>query len=675
MKRTKKKTVLGLILSLVLLFGIMPVQKINAAEGEPVMVDEIAISIKEPQAGAAITREFTSAEPDKYSNAIGWIDWTDQRMCKEGDIFIEGHTYRLSVDVIMAEGYTLNVNTTKVYANDTELEIVVANATTFTYAGMFEIPSRTGKPAELIDSVGIQIKAPVPGESPDLKPTIEEEYKDFCTICVVDWGADSDYNVRGPFQPDTKYCLELTLLPKPGYQFSPFIEVRINGKQSDVRFGKYDPLKVYARYVFTTFSDKTIYDVGINDIEEPTAGKYTSDKCTCDSGLYHVQSDSWSKGWSQDIEEFFVPGVNYTRTITLKAEEGYTFGPGEDLRFTVNGQPCTDSFFLSDDTVLIFKQDVVIEEQTAGKWVSDSSGWWYQYPDGSYENGGFLKIGDSIFYFEKNGYIHIGWLYEDGDWFYFDEAGYMAQDWTYIDGNWYFLSYPKGKMLKDTMIGGYYLNASGAWIPGKWYYSKSAGKYWYSYPNGGYPKDAMELIEGKYYCFNEDGYMVTGWHFDDNWNAWFYFDESGARVQGGWYWINGNCYYFYGDNGILATDTYIDENYVDASGAWRYDQWIYSTYAGKYWYRYAEGESPSDGMVEISGKTYCFDENGYMVTGWYHDEETQEWYYFQEDGARVHSGWYWIGGKCYYFDMETGVMASDEYVDGYYVDSSGAWAA
>ena len=385
MNMKKKKSVLGLILSLALLFGLIPAQKMDVEAGNPFMVDEIVLSIKEPKAGALITKEFTNAEPDKYSVSVWWKDCTNNYSNpNEGDIFLEGHTYQFGVEITMADGYTLAPDA-KVYLNNVQMRFGGTISNTHTFVEDFEIPSRTEQPVKTEDS-------------------------------------------------------------------------------------------------FTTLKDKTIYDVGISNIQEPRAGKYTSKTCICDGELYQVESEIWTRGLGHDITGYFIPGVTYEHHITLKAKEGYTFAPTEVIHFTVNGQHPNLYYVSNDYTQLFYEEHYVIEEPVAGTWMSDSRGWWYQYPDGSYENDGFLKIGDRVFYFEKNGYIHTGWLYEDGDWFYFDGSGYMAEEWQYIDGNWYYFYAPEGTMLKDTETpDGYYVNESGVWIPDQWVYDESVGKYWYHY--------------------------------------------------------------------------------------------------------------------------------------------------------------------------------------------------
>ena len=55
--------------------------------------------------------------------------------------------------------------------------------------------------------------------------------------------------------------------------------------------------------------------------------------------------------------------------------------------------------------------------------------------------------------------------------------------------------------------------------------------------------------------------------------------------------------------------------------------------------------------------------------GWY--KAGENWYLY-EDGQML-TGWKWVGGKCYYMDETTGIMAADTWIGDWYVDGSGAW--
>ena len=94
----------------------------------------------------------------------------------------------------------------------------------------------------------------------------------------------------------------------------------------------------------------------------------------------------------------------------------------------------------------------------------------------------------------------------------------------------------------------------------------SGNRKWYRHADGSYTKNDWELINGKYYRFDKDGWMVTGWQKIGN--VTYYMDKTtGERYGEGWHWIDGNCYYM-NANGEMAVDTWIDGYYVDESGKW-----------------------------------------------------------------------------------------------------------
>lgn len=70
-------------------------------------------------------------------------------------------------------------------------------------------------------------------------------------------------------------------------------------------------------------------------------------------------------------------------------------------------------------------------------------------------------------------------------------------------------------------------------------------------------------------------------------------------------------------------------SYAESYGAWE------KTEDGKHWqYVYGPGEPVIDEWIEIDGKEYYLDQNGYMKTGWFVDEWDGNRYYMGEDGAK-----------------------------------------
>ena len=330
-----------------------------------------------------------------------------------------------------------------------------------------------------------------------------------------------------------------------------------------------------------------------------------------------------------------------------------------------------------------------------GKWVKTGSQWKYQNYDGSYvkncwkliknlwyhfdANGimqtGFLTLNGKTYYLQSSGAMKTSWQKISNTWYYFDGSGAMVSNgWRWINSKCYYFD-KNGKMATDTWIGEYYVDADGAWVKGKqketdkWI--QSSGRWWYRHADGSYTRSGWEYIGSKWYYFDQNGWMVTGWQKVKG--SWYYMESKGAMVNSGWKWINSKCYYF-DKNGKMAANTWIDRSYVDADGAWvkdkkqEPDKWIQSS--GRWWYRHGDGTYTKSDWEYIGNKWYYFDQNGWMLTGW--QKVSGSWYYMDSNGARVADGWKWINNKCYYFD-KNGKMAADTWIDGSYVDASGVW--
>ena len=181
-------------------------------------------------------------------------------------------------------------------------------------------------------------------------------------------------------------------------------------------------------------------------------------------------------------------------------------------------------------------------EATRDEWVLSGNRWWYRHADGSYTKSGWEMINDS--------------------WYYFDEAGWMVTGWQWVGSKCYYLT-SSGAMAADTWIGEYYVDTSGAWIPGltrdEWILSGS--RWWYRHADGSYTRSGWEMIDGSWYYFDGAGWMVTGWL--NLGQAWYYLDPSGAMVSSAWV---GN-YYLKAD-GKMAVSEWVEDGkyYVDENG-------------------------------------------------------------------------------------------------------------
>lgn len=104
-----------------------------------------------------------------------------------------------------------------------------------------------------------------------------------------------------------------------------------------------------------------------------------------------------------------------------------------------------------------------------------------------------------------------------------------------------------------------------------WVYDK--GK-WYAIGQDGYMLVGWQFIGGEWYYFHPDGSMAVGWIIYNNQK--YYLNPLSNGTQGkmvtGWQLIEGKWYYFKkesdGTKGMLLTDTWIGEYYVNQEGVW-----------------------------------------------------------------------------------------------------------
>ena len=100
-------------------------------------------------------------------------------------------------------------------------------------------------------------------------------------------------------------------------------------------------------------------------------------------------------------------------------------------------------------------------------WLQIGNVWYYLEPKtGRMVDNGLHTVGRTTYYFYDWGGMASDWWYEDenGDWYFFGGSGAMkAACWVEWKGEWYYLT-ETGKMAADTDIGGYYVNAEGAWV-------------------------------------------------------------------------------------------------------------------------------------------------------------------------------------------------------------------
>ena len=299
---------------------------------------------------------------------------------------------------------------------------------------------------------------------------------------------------------------------------------------------------------------------------------------------------------------------------------------------------------------------------------------------------GWQMQGQNWVYYESNGdKAYDEWKKSGNNWFYLDYDGVMLTNSLVENSN-------------GTLS---YVNEAGARVSNEWHQLDWDGEYrWFWFGNNGETEDEgwenVKTADGKTLRYHfTDNKMDYGWYTDSNdkeyylgeenegWakTGWQYiYEDDEASKEEGWYWFDSNGkmvkgqekkiegqYYSFDDNGRMmdnwvtynvATSSTVDKFYTASDGD-RADGWQYledmdaedggaDTEAGYYYFKSGraygrDGYKVTDigngyGLANISGKTYCFDENGRMQTGTIEAGDGKIFYFGDENDGVMKTG-------------------------------------
>lgn len=343
-----------------------------------------------------------------------------------------------------------------------------------------------------------------------------------------------------------------------------------------------------------------------------------------------MRSNEWRLDDSGKIRYLCSWGGAYKNRSAKITGRSYTFNSNADV---------TNTQWISLDGTWKLAKDGRI----ATGWQTWDKNLYYLNSDGSMKANEAFTDGGKLYFFRSWGGAYKNCWYTSGGKKYYlhDNSAAYQNEWLKADGKWYYFQ-SDSTMATDTWIDNYYVDASGVWIPSKekptdkWI--TSGNRKWYRHADGSYTKNDWEVIDGKYYRFDKDGWMVTGWQKIGN--VTYYMDKTtGERYGEGWHWIDGNCYYM-NANGEMAVDTWIDGYYVDASGKWIKDpkneehthKWVEETKTVNH---------PEESHIEIKHHdavthTVNHDEEFHYETVNHPEESHMETIHHEEVGHTVH---------------------------------------
>ncbi|MFU0723392.1 MULTISPECIES: glucosaminidase domain-containing protein [unclassified Streptococcus] len=231
---------------------------------------------------------------------------------------------------------------------------------------------------------------------------------------------------------------------------------------------------------------------------------------------------------------------------------------------------------------------------------------------------------------EDTNYAENEWLKQGDDYFYLKSGGYMAKsEWVEDKGAFYYLD-QNGKMKRNAWLGASYVGASGAKV-------------------------------------------IEEWVYDSQYDAWFYIKADGQHAEKEWLQIKGKDYYFK-SGGYLLTSQWIEQAYVNASGAKVQQGWLFDKQYQSWFYIKENGNHADKEWIFENGHYYYYlKSGGYMAANeWILDKES--WFYLKSDGKMAEKEWvYDAKSQAWYYFKSGGYMAKNEIIDGHQLGSDGKW--
>lgn len=425
------------------------------------------------------------------------------------------------------------------------------------------------------------------------------------------------------------------------------------------------------------------------------------------SGSYYGADGRRQSGWKW-IDGYWY----YYKANHYKAQNGiydidgkrYCFGNGGKLLANTTYYNSWENRMYVVDASGIVSDDYTVPEgivyYNGSAYLPDYEGWYgdYYFSDGQMVINNIIYDNGAHYYLDAHGkYIRNGWYNRnerlkdyDGtwSWLYADASGKLYYDeWAYIGNSWYY--FRNGYMLSNGIE---YIptenryaefDASGKYLryveengelptgtPNTWEYI--GGKFRYYNSTGTAVRDAALYIDGDWYAFDGNGYMLADTFSSNHYYNEYYYTSSGARLEAPNQWriINGDWFYFGPDSSVV--DGWIDINgtryYLDIDYIHDYDTDETTLESELY-----------TGYRCIDGKVFYFYENGacygkYVGDGWL-QLANGDFVYFK-DGKLLKNGVYSIGGAKYYF-YYNGILSTDDYnynSNGQYVFASASGA-
>ena len=314
-------------------------------------------------------------------------------------------------------------------------------------------------------------------------------------------------------------------------------------------------------------------------------------------------------------------GKWYEYSDGIYENSGFKKIENETYYFTSNGYVKTGWLSVDNNWYFFNNSGCMVTSNWTGSYYMDSDGkmktnaftpdGYYCGADGVYVRNAWIKYNGNYYYMNANGLMRKNawagayYLGADGvmktnaftpDGYYVGSDGaYYRNRWIKYEGKYYYTN-SAGLIVKNAWVGAYFLGFDGVMM-----INSFTPDGYYVGADGAYLRNQKIEVDGKEYYLNAYGTLAK-----NQWSGDYYIDGNGNPYINKW---AGN--YWCGSDGKYVRSSWVDNNcyYVDSNGVYVPGRWV--AY-GNRWCYYAGNVYAKDITLNIGGKAYTFDSNGYM---------------------------------------------------------------
>jgi len=300
---------------------------------DPEGITAAAITLTAPVTGA--TPNTTAIGTGNFT--VGTVTWSPN-----SSKFLGSTVYTATVTLTTNNGYTFTgLSTATINGQTATVTNNTGNTVTLSYA----FPATT---PEGITAVAITLAAPATGTMPNTTAIGTGSF----TVGTVTWSPNPS-----KFLGSTVYTATVTLTANSGYTFTGLASATINGQIATVTNNTSNTVTLSYTFPATTPEEvpKIVISTAKITITAPVTGA-TPNTTATGTGNFTISKVTWSSNPSK-----FLGGTVYTATVTLTANNGYTFTGFASA--TINEQAITPTNNLGNILTLSYTFPATIPEE------------------------------------------------------------------------------------------------------------------------------------------------------------------------------------------------------------------------------------------------------------------------------------------------------------------------